>query len=302
MVFSWSLILLAVTGGLIRLVDSIVDEGFQVKKLGRLDSLMGFAYGLLGGFAASSSPELATVAIAVAVGVLLSGKIDRRAHQYGIAGLVLALAALGFPQVNLFVLFLLLLTSVVDEKINDFIQGRKGLLEEILQARLLLELVALVVSFYLNDWVYFLAVFSFDVGYHVAGTLTKAPSKRLTGTHLILDLFDCKRDKLKDAKFIKRLLTELPEELGMRRIGEPQVHELPPSKGLDAGGVSGFVVIAESHISIHTFTATREASVDVFSCKPFNAKKLEKLVKRGFGAKKSESKIIQRWRRKEVSL
>jgi len=35
----------------------------------------------------------------------------------------------------------------------------------------------------------------------------------------------------------------------------------------DPGGWSGFVIIAESHISIHTFPARRFVSIDVYTCK-----------------------------------
>ena len=36
-------------------------------------------------------------------------------------------------------------------------------------------------------------------------------------------------------------------------------------------GISGFVLIAESHISIHTFPERRYVNIDIFSCKDFNS-------------------------------
>ena len=55
----------------------------------------------------------------------------------------------------------------------------------------------------------------------------------------------------------------------MTRITEPHVLEYAAPKGEDSG-VSGFVIIAESHISVHTFPHRDYINIDMFSCRPFN--------------------------------
>lgn len=47
-------------------------------------------------------------------------------------------------------------------------------------------------------------------------------------------------------------------------------------------GLSTFAIIDFSHISIHTFTNTKEFCLDIFSCKEFDSKKLENFVKQTF--------------------
>ncbi len=69
-------------------------------------------------------------------------------------------------------------------------------------------------------------------------------------------------------------------------------------KWLDPGatieGISGFVMIAESHISIHTFPEKDYVFIDVFSCKGFDVDNAVKLLVSAFEAKKHTKKVIKR--------
>jgi len=66
---------------------------------------------------------------------------------------------------------------------------------------------------------------------------------------------------------VERILRELPGLIDMSILLGPYVVEGVPGNP----GWTGFVVIDKSHISVHTFTETRTVSVDVYSCKPFDA-------------------------------
>ncbi|TAL46723.1 adenosylmethionine decarboxylase [archaeon] len=115
------------------------------------------------------------------------------------------------------------------------------------------------------------------------------------GPHLTLDLYGCNPAKLSDPKFIYKLLDEFPEVIGMHKISKPSVTDFPGNpNSFDKGGVSAFVLITESHISIHTFTADKFASVDIFSCNPFNIDKATKCLMEMLGAKKAERNFIER--------
>ena len=70
--------------------------------------------------------------------------------------------------------------------------------------------------------------------------------------HLVIDGFGGNTDKMWDQDLVRDFLTDYPANLGMNRITEPKVLEYNGPVVEDAG-VSGFVIIAESHISIHTF-------------------------------------------------
>jgi S-adenosylmethionine decarboxylase len=115
------------------------------------------------------------------------------------------------------------------------------------------------------------------------------------GPHLTLDLYHCNKEKLNDAKLITKLLVDFPEFIGMHRISEPQVtvhHGKPES--FDRGGISAFVLLAESHVSIHTFPSDKFASVDIFSCKEFDLDKAQDFLMKTFEAKEAEKNLIMR--------
>ncbi len=88
--------------------------------------------------------------------------------------------------------------------------------------------------------------------------------------HLIIDGYGSNSEILQSKEFIYQLLDQYPAEIGMTKIAPPFVLEYFGGKP-DEWGISGFVLIAESHISIHTFVERCYVNVDVFSCKDFNA-------------------------------
>lgn len=69
-------------------------------------------------------------------------------------------------------------------------------------------------------------------------------------------------DKLK----LRELLETLPEKMGMHPICQPVVVEVGEKNRKDPGGLSGFVMIAESHISFHTFPKRGFVTIDVYTC------------------------------------
>lgn len=87
--------------------------------------------------------------------------------------------------------------------------------------------------------------------------------------HLVIDGYGGDVDKMWDMELVREFLTDYPATLGMTRITEPKVLEYNGPKAEDAG-VSGFVIIAESHISIHTFPHRQYVNIDIFSCKSFD--------------------------------
>ncbi|MFH1851515.1 MAG: adenosylmethionine decarboxylase [Candidatus Neomarinimicrobiota bacterium] len=97
------------------------------------------------------------------------------------------------------------------------------------------------------------------------------------GPHLMLDLSNCNPDKLNDLEYCYRLLDSLPESIGMTKITRPYVFRYEGKVPEDAG-ITGVVIIAESHISIHTYPLKNYAFVDVFSCKPFDVEKTKTYI------------------------
>ena len=79
------------------------------------------------------------------------------------------------------------------------------------------------------------------------------------GKHLLLELKGCDKEVLNDLSFLKGTLLTAAEEAGAKVLGE-SFHQFSPQ------WVSGVVVIAESHLFIHTWPEYGYAAVDIFTC------------------------------------
>ncbi len=79
------------------------------------------------------------------------------------------------------------------------------------------------------------------------------------GQHLLLELKDCNKEVLNDLEFLRESLSAAAIEAGASVLGE-SFHQFNPH------GVSGVVIIAESHLFIHTWPEYNYASVDIFTC------------------------------------
>ncbi len=102
---------------------------------------------------------------------------------------------------------------------------------------------------------------------------------KILGRHLVVELTHCDRTLLNDQDFIERSLNEAVRHSGATKV-ESVFHAYNPQ------GVSGVVVIAESHCSIHTWPEYGYAAVDFFTCgetvDPYKAcQSLQTLLKAG---------------------
>lgn len=79
------------------------------------------------------------------------------------------------------------------------------------------------------------------------------------GRHVHLDLYDCADVVLAPPAVHERLLLAAARAMGATVVGR-HFHAFSPH------GVSGVVMIAESHLTVHTWPEHRFAAVDVFSC------------------------------------
>jgi S-adenosylmethionine decarboxylase len=71
--------------------------------------------------------------------------------------------------------------------------------------------------------------------------------------HLMLELYGCDRELLMNEALVRRTLDEYPTRVGMEKVSPVHLYEIETSNPLDAG-LSGFVVIAQSHISLLIFS------------------------------------------------
>jgi len=114
------------------------------------------------------------------------------------------------------------------------------------------------------------------------------------GTHLILDLKECKEyEKLSNKKFIESFLLNLVKISKMKAITKPNVLYYK-HKEKEESGVTGFIIIADSHISIHTYPFKKSLYLDLFSCKNFYSQKIINYVQETFEPEKLTKKLIRR--------
>jgi len=114
------------------------------------------------------------------------------------------------------------------------------------------------------------------------------------GKHLTLDAYGCDSHVLDNMEIIFKFLDELPAKIAMHKIITPYVIKCGGNNLKDCGGISGFVMIAESHISIHTFPAKKYLTMDLYSCNLFDHNKVIKIVKDVFSYQQLEKHIIKR--------
>ena len=79
------------------------------------------------------------------------------------------------------------------------------------------------------------------------------------GKHLLLELKGCNKEVLNDIGFLREALLAAAGEAGATVLGE-SFHQFNPQ------GVSGVVIIAESHLVIHTWPEYGYAAADIFTC------------------------------------
>ncbi len=86
------------------------------------------------------------------------------------------------------------------------------------------------------------------------------------GVHFMMDGYGADKSTLSNPTLLTDMLNNIPTSMGMHTLNEPVVVEVGPKNRKDPGGYSGFVMIAESHISFHTFPNRGFVTIDVYTC------------------------------------
>ncbi|RJQ19921.1 adenosylmethionine decarboxylase [Candidatus Woesearchaeota archaeon] len=81
----------------------------------------------------------------------------------------------------------------------------------------------------------------------------------MMGTHLLVNLYGCPKENLERADTVLTYLNQIVQKAELTKIGE-NAHQFEPF------GATAIILLAESHISIHTWPERGEAAVDIFTC------------------------------------
>jgi S-adenosylmethionine decarboxylase len=108
------------------------------------------------------------------------------------------------------------------------------------------------------------------------------------GRHLIAELCGCRPETLDDVAAVERHMLAAIELSGATLV-KAFFHRFPPN------GISGIVVVAESHFSIHTWPEIGYAAVDIFTCGPATDPRAAlDYLRRAFGAETSYVRELKR--------
>lgn len=121
-----------------------------------------------------------------------------------------------------------------------------------------------------------------------------APTRRGFGMHLTLDLEQCDLEPLQDLRTTHDVMRDLVGQLRMTALTPPFSFHYDGGEHVEDEGITGFMVIAESHISIHTFPHRRFAFADVFSCQPFDVEVATRYLASAYGSRRPVAKVLDR--------
>lgn len=117
-----------------------------------------------------------------------------------------------------------------------------------------------------------------------------APKLPALGRQTLLDLHECDAGRISDVPWVKRSLVEAVRAAG-GTVVRTVFHRFKP------WGVSGVVIIAESHLAIHTWPEHGYAAIDLFTCSPkLRHAEIGRRLKAAFGAKALVSRPFLRGR------
>ena len=118
------------------------------------------------------------------------------------------------------------------------------------------------------------------------------------GYHLILDIFDCNIDSIRDEAVIREFLNVLLHKIKMKKMAEPSFIYLSDENDYyvkkDIVGFTVFQGIETSSITIHFCEGSRTAYFDLFSCKCFDQDVVIDLFNEYFGGEIANQMFISR--------
>jgi len=112
----------------------------------------------------------------------------------------------------------------------------------------------------------------------------------ILGHHTLIELHGCDDAKLRDVAGVRALMLEAVNLSGGTYVTDVFHHFSPH-------GVSGVIVVAESHATIHTWPEHGYAAADVFTCGgSFQHEVFLKIMRRGLNAQRAETRTLERGR------
>jgi S-adenosylmethionine decarboxylase len=84
----------------------------------------------------------------------------------------------------------------------------------------------------------------------------------IVGTEWLIEAFDCEAKILRETVALKKVFSQIVADLGLKIVGEPHWHKFGGE-----GGVTGLVMLTESHLACHTYPEYRTATFNLYCCR-----------------------------------
>jgi S-adenosylmethionine decarboxylase len=111
----------------------------------------------------------------------------------------------------------------------------------------------------------------------------------MCGLEWIVEAHGCNPAALADLCPMEILFDKLIRKLDLHPLGKSNWHQFPLT-----GGITGFSLLAESHLACHTFPEYGSLCLNLFCCQPREGADFEGLLKKGFGAARVSVRLVER--------
>jgi S-adenosylmethionine decarboxylase len=118
---------------------------------------------------------------------------------------------------------------------------------------------------------------------------TARPIVPSTGVEYVVDAYGCDAHALRSAAILRAVINDVIESLGLTPLGEAMWHVFPGE-----GGVTGITMLAESHLSVHTYPEIGFAAFDLYCCRPHGEWPWKEKLASALGAREVKVRLIRR--------
>jgi S-adenosylmethionine decarboxylase len=116
----------------------------------------------------------------------------------------------------------------------------------------------------------------------------------MSGIEWIVEAHGCDPRALADIDELRALFAGMIADLGLRPVAEAQWHQFPATADSGSGGITGLCLLAESHLTCHTFPEHGSLCLNLFCCKPRPDWDFAGYLKTHFGAGAVEVRRLER--------
>jgi S-adenosylmethionine decarboxylase len=115
----------------------------------------------------------------------------------------------------------------------------------------------------------------------------------IVGTEWLIEAFDCDAESLRELAVLQRVFAQVIDDLRLKIVGAPHWHKFDGE-----GGVTGLVMLTESHLACHTYPEYKTATFNLYCCRTRPEWNWEENLKALLGAQKINVTKIERGNRK----